>query len=132
MIIFIDTSAFIAVLDADDENHQKAKEKWEELILNKYILCCSNYVLLETIALAQHRLGLEAVKAFQEDIVPILSIEWVNETIHQSGVVSVISGGRKKISLVDYISFAIMKLLGIKSVFTFDRHFKEQGFDCVP
>jgi predicted nucleic acid-binding protein len=38
MTIFIDTSAFISVLDAGDENHQKARKKWEELISEESIL----------------------------------------------------------------------------------------------
>jgi len=27
-------SAFIAILDADDENHQEARKKWEDLVSN--------------------------------------------------------------------------------------------------
>jgi len=42
MRVFVDTSAFVAVLDADDENHQKAKGKWEDLILKNVTLVCSN------------------------------------------------------------------------------------------
>jgi predicted nucleic acid-binding protein len=83
MTVFIDTSAFLSILDADDENHPRAKVKWEDLISKKAILVCSNYILVETFALIQHRLGIEAVRAFHEDIVPLLTIEWVNESIHQ-------------------------------------------------
>jgi predicted nucleic acid-binding protein len=35
MISYVDTSAFLAVLDAGDENHQKAREKWKDLIVGK-------------------------------------------------------------------------------------------------
>ena len=62
MISYVDTSAFLAVLDAGDENHQKAREKWKDLIVNEAILVASNYVLVETFALIQHRLGMEAVR----------------------------------------------------------------------
>jgi len=132
MTIFIDTSAFLSVLDADDENHLKAKKKWEDLIFRDHVLICSNYVLVETFALIQHRLGIEAVRAFQEDVAPLLTIEWVNEPIHHVGVVGMLASGRRRVSLVDCISFDIMRRLGIKTVFAFDRHFKEQGFECIP
>ncbi|WP_187148469.1 hypothetical protein [Geobacter metallireducens] len=39
---------------------------------------------------------------------------------------------RRKSSLVDCVSFELMRMEGIVSAFTFDRHFKEQGFICVP
>lgn len=132
MTIFIDTSAFISVLDAGDENHQKARKKWEELISEESILVCSSYILVETFALIQHRLGMEAIRAFEEDVVPLLTIEWINEPVHQVGVMGMLTSGRKRLSLVDCVSFDIMRRLGIKTVFAFDRHFKEQGFECVP
>jgi len=132
MTIFVDTSAFLAVLDADDENHLKAKKRWEELISEESILVCSNYILVETLALIQHRLGMEAVRAFQEDVVPLLTLEWVNEPVHQVGIMGMLSSGRKRLSLVDCVSFDIMRRLGIRTVFAFDRHFKEQGFECIP
>jgi predicted nucleic acid-binding protein len=132
MSFFVDTSAFLAVLDADDENHQNAREKWEELISQNAVLVCSNYILVETFALIQNRLGLEALRAFQEDVVPLLTIHWVNESAHQVGVMGVLAAAKRNLSLVDCVSFDVMRQLGIKSVFAFDRHFKEQGFECIP
>lgn len=131
MSIFIDTSAFLAVLDADDKNHLKAKKKWEGLIYGEESLVCSNYVLIETFALVQNRLGMEAVRAFQEDVIPMLTIEWVDESAHQRGIASMLTANRRGFSLVDCVSFDIMRRLGIKRVFAFDKHFTEQGFECL-
>jgi predicted nucleic acid-binding protein len=33
---------------------------------------------------------------------------------------------------VDCTSFEMMRELGIHNAFTFDRHFAEQGFTCLP
>ncbi len=132
MTIFIDTSAILAILDADDQNYQKAKKKWEELISKEYTLVCSNYVLIETFALIQNRLGMKAVRSFQEDVVPMLTIEWVDEIIHQDGITSVLAANRRELSLVDCVNFHFMRQLGIKAVFAFDKHFKERGFECIP
>lgn len=132
MSIFIDTSAFLAILDADDINHKKADKAWKTLVINEEVLVCTNYVLVETFALLQNRLGIEAVKIFQEDVFPMLIVEWVDETGHRAGVNALLATNRKKLSLVDCISFDNMRRLGIKSAFVFDKHFKEQGFNCVP
>ena len=132
MSVFVDTSAFFAVLDADDENHDRARQVWEDLLTQEAVLVCSNYVLVETLALVQHRLGLPAVRTFQEDIMPVLNVEWVDETIHQVGIASVLAAARRGLSLVDCVSFEIMRRLGIKTAFVFDHHFDEQGFECLP
>ena len=132
MIYYIDTSALLAILDADDKNHIKAKEQWANLILTEATLVCSDYILVESLALIQHRLGLMAVKVFHEDIFPILTIQWIDQSIYQTGITSVLMAARKSLSFVDCISFEVMRRLGIKSVFAFDKHFKEQGFICLP
>ena len=132
MSVFVDTSAFFAVLDADDENHNAAKQVWEDLLTQEVALVCSNYVLVETLALLQRRLGIPAVRTFQEDIMPVLRVEWVDEAIHQVGIASVLAAARKELSLVDCVSFEIMRRLGTKTAFVFDHHFEEQGFECLP
>lgn len=132
MSVYVDTSAFIAVLDRDDANHKKADRAWRELVRSEETLVCSNYILVETFALAQHRMGIAAARVFQEDIIPVLEIDWVDENGHQAGTAGVLSAGRKKLSLVDCVSFNTMRRLGIKGVFTFDRHFRKQGFKSIP
>jgi predicted nucleic acid-binding protein len=86
MILFIDTSAFFALLDKDDANHNKAKKVWTDLLGFDNTIITSNYVLIECFALLQHRLGLEAVRGFQEDILPIINVEWIKESTHRAAV----------------------------------------------
>ena len=87
---------------------------------------------LPAAALTQHRLGLKAARTFQENFFPLLDIEWVDEQSHMTGVTGVLTAARRKLSLVDCVSFDIMRRLGIREAFTFDKHFKEQGFQCLP
>ncbi len=132
MMLFIDTSAFYAVFDGDDDNHQKALKIWNNVLSDENTIITSNYVLVESFALIQHRLGLEAMRGFHEDVLPLISIEWVDETAHRSAVSALLAASRRKLSLVDCVSFEIMRALGIKTVFAFDPHFSEQGFRRIP
>ena len=132
MSIFIDTSGLIAVLDRDDADHGGAAEAWQHILTSPETLVTTNYVLVETCALVQNRLGMAAVKVLQEDVVPALRIEWIDKTVHQAAMGLMLAAVRKKLSLVDCVSFEIMRLLGATTAFTLDRHFKEQGFICLP
>lgn len=131
MIAFVDTSAFLSVLDCDDRHHAAAKRKWRSLIETEAVLVTTNYVLIETIALVQNRLGLEALRSLNEDIVPLLGVEWVDEQTHRAGISGVLAASKRHLSLVDCVSFEVMRRLGITAAFAFDRHFREQGFGDV-
>jgi len=132
MTTFIDTSAFLAVLDADDQNHKRAKRTWSDLIASGDSLRTSNYVLLETLALLQHRIGLEAVRTFQGDVLPVLDVERVDEDCHAAGMAGVLAASQRRLSLVDCVSFHLIRQSSMARVFTLDRHFRVQGFACVP
>jgi predicted nucleic acid-binding protein len=132
MTIFVDTSAFFAVFDNDDSRHEAAREIWTRLVTEEATLITTNYVLVETSALFQRRFGLPALRAFYEDVVPLLSIEWVGEQLHTAAMGAVLTAARKKLSLVDCVSFQIMREQGIRAAFCFDRHFREQGFELLP
>src|SRR3990172_6539311 len=113
MNVFVDTSAFYAVVDADDLNHARAKRTWIELLDQQGVLVCTNYVLVETFALLQHRLGLPAVRAFEADAVPVLQIEWVGEIQHRSAVAALLAASKRNLSLVDCVSFEVMRQSGL-------------------
>ncbi len=132
MRVFVDTSAFLAILNADDQNHDLAKQAWTDLVNRDAFLVCTNYVLVETFALVQHRLGMQAVRTFQEDVLPVVSIKWMNDAYHGAGVSAMLTAGRRRLSLVDCVSFETMRQLGIDTAFVFDSHFEEQGFKIIP
>ena len=132
MRIFVDTSAIYALLDRDDQNHLKAKKAWGEIIHPENILVTSNYVLVETFALLQSRLGFDAFRGFQEDMFPVFHMEYITPETHRLGVTALLSASRRGLSLVDCVSFEVMRDLGIKTAFTFNSHFRQQGFDVTP
>ena len=131
MTAFVDTSALLAVLHRSDKNHARAAATWRALLENDEVLVCTNYVLLETLALLQSRFGLEAVRDLLENVVPLLRVAWVDDEIHGAGVSALLTANRRLLGLVDCVSFVTMRRLSITRAFEFDKHFVEQGFEAV-
>jgi predicted nucleic acid-binding protein len=132
MNIFVDTSAFLAVLDGSDKKHTTAKLFWERIITSGDVLLCHNYILVETSVLILRRLGMEAVRVFEQDIIPILRIFWVTKEIHSAAVSAHLMAGRRTLSLVDCVSFEVMRRTGVRKAFAFDRHFRDYGYETNP
>jgi predicted nucleic acid-binding protein len=128
MAVFIDTSAFLAVLDAGDRYFEKARLVWEKLASSAETLTCHNYVLVEASALVQRRLGLAALRALEEDILPLVHIIWIDEDVHRAAVGALFAAADRSLSLVDCVSFEVMRRNGIRTAFAFDAHFLERGF----
>ena len=129
--VFIDTSAFYAVLDADDEVHAQARVEWTGLIRDGGPLVTSNYVCVETCALVQARLGMDAVRVLFDDMLPIVTVVMLDETLHTNAIATLLGANRRNLSLVDCTSFAVMRQRGTVRAFAFDQHFAEQGFQLV-
>lgn len=132
MVVFVDTSALYALLDADDNNHDRARHLWQEWLEHPTHFVCSNYILLESVALIQRRLGLLALRRFQADMAPIFQIRWIDANLHQAAMSALLVAHQRRLSLVDCTSFELMRQLSINTVFAFDRHFAEYGFNCLP
>ena len=132
MSIFLDTSGLLAIINADDKYHVHAKKSWIEIISNNEYLLTTNYIIIETISLLQSRIGFDAVHTLHEDIIPVLHLQFINEAIHNAAMSALVTASRRNLSFVDCASFECMRRLGIKKAFTFDSHFSEQGFECIP
>lgn len=132
MMIFVDTSAFLAIFSVSDQNHLRAELCLREMREERQTLVTNNYVILESIALLQKRFGLDKVRGFQSKLLPLIQIEWIDKNQHEAAIQAVFQENRRGLSLVDCTAFQTMRRLGIETAFTFDSHFREEGFKVIP
>lgn len=124
---FLDTSAIIAFFVSTDEYHQEAKKIFGYLMSGSARLVTTSYVLLEIYALLGRRVGLAAVRAFREDFEPFLEIVWVDSLLHSRGLDLLLERSLRSLSLVDTVSFLVVKDQKIADVIVFDGHFDDEG-----
>lgn len=132
MKVFVDTSALLSILNADDLNHSPAKAAWEGLLGGDSDFVTHNYVLVETSALVLRRLGLEALRVLENDIVPILDVVFVTSDVHEAAVGAHLLAAKRSLSLVDCVSFEVMRRAGLRAALSFDAHFREFGYELIP
>ena len=129
--IYVDTSAFYALIDRSDRYHQKASVLWPELLNEDIALVTSNYVVWETLGLLQKRIGFEAASLWYRDILGVLDVWWVDADIHQRALELWLNLGRKPLSLVDCVSFVTMHKHQVEKAFCFKPHFEDHGFELL-
>ena len=120
------------MLDADDLLHAAGARAWLRLLEERGGLHSTSYVLVETMALLQRRIGAEGPRTFVAEILPVVQVVWVDEGIHRSAQHALLVASRRDLSLVDCVSFEAMRRLGLTTAFSFDSHFSEQGFQLLP
>ena len=130
--VFIDTSAWIMLLNADENRYQEAVATYDDKLKSaeKYT---SNMIIGETYTWLRIKAGYQPAMEFLHTINTMLEKDLL--ILIRSGKESenLATGYLQKykdhrISYVDAVSFAIMKELDIKEAFTFDKHFSIAGF----
>ena len=130
-MIFVDTSAFYALLSPNDSHHGEAARIWSGLLESHAAMETHNYVVLETASLAQRRLSFHAAEAFFEHLLKVVHIRWMDEDLHRRAEGAFRTAGRKTLSLVDCASFEVMRSRSIATAFAFHEHFEEHGFTTL-
>ena len=130
-LIFVDTSAALAFVSPQDDLHSDSTQTLEALLAGSEELLTHNYVILETVALLQRRLGLTAAIAFQNDAQSNLKIHWITEADHHLAVERWHQRNTRRLNLVDCMSFVVMEMYGCDTAFTYDSDFEAEGFRSV-
>lgn len=130
--VFVDTSALYALLDADDDRHPQAASGWLRLLdgIESGVLSGVTHhgVVVEASALVQRRLGMAATRRLHDDLLAVLTVEWVDEALHERAMTAMLAAGRRDVSLVDWTSFEMMRARGIDHALAFDSDFDDRGF----
>lgn len=130
-MIFLDTSAIYAWADTADPNHRTALRHLQSILASGEELLTTNYVLVESMALLQARLGVAAAVKLARDSTTFL-IEWVDDDLHAAGVRELERSRTRHVSLVDHVSFLVMRRRRVATAFAFDRDFTSAGLRLFP
>lgn len=130
--VFVDTSALYALLVESDGKHRAARTAAQSLHNQDARLVTSSFVVLEAISLLQARFGVETVRVFYRDVLPLLKVLWVGEELLHRAMAALLASSQRGISITDWSSFTLMREREIERAFAFDDDFSRQGFELVP
>lgn len=130
--VFLDSSAYLALLDSDDQHHDEAIHVLRALARQQTLQLTTNVILIEAHALVLSRLGIQQGQAFLRDMeksaTTLVRVRAADEVRARRIIYQY---DDKDFSMTDVISFAVMERLQIMWAFTFDRHFAQYGFTVL-
>jgi predicted nucleic acid-binding protein len=132
--VFIDTSAFVALRNAAEVEHERARTVLSGLLSEGVALFTSNYVFAETYTALLVRVGraeaIEWGRRFRAG--GAVELVRLDEEI-ESAAWDILERHRdKRWSYVDATSFALIERDGGGEAFAFDGHFAQRGLRVFP
>ena len=131
--VFVDTAAWLALLNKSDALHEKAKRIRNKLVRERRQFLLTDYIVVE-IANALSRIP------FRQTAVQIISLIQSSANTMVVRVDKEIFGEAwrlyserldKEWSFTDCTSFIVMNSMGLTDVFTSDHHFEQAGFNIL-
>lgn len=131
MRLFVDTAAWLALNDRNDQYHGEATSKADEIKKDRIELITSEYILDEAITLIRYRVSHRAAVTFGDSMLHshIVKVLDLMEKDRLRAWELFKRYDDKELSFTDCTSFLLMGNLKLKKVFTFDAHFRQVGFE---
>ena len=128
--VFVDTAAWIALLNVRDTLHLQANQVMDRLLRLKTPLVTTEFVLLEVADALCATNSRSKTVAFINSLRVLDSVEIipVSQKLLDEGWTLYSQRADKDWGLTDCISFVVMTQEGMSQAFTSDRHFEQAGF----
>jgi predicted nucleic acid-binding protein len=121
-VAFIDASAIVALVDANDRSHLAAAATYRDLLAQGYRLFTVDFVIAEAFDLLRVGVGAETARAWLRD--QRLPVYRADETdLERARRLLLDEAAPAERSFADALSLAVMERLGVSDLFAVDRHF---------
>ena len=132
MKLLADTSALLALYIRDDRNHRAAAEFVRQNARARFLM--TDLILSETVTRLRARASAERAVAVAEDLLRSRRYEvlFVDARIVAGALHRMARFADTRLSLADCASFEVMDELALSTAFTFDRDFRDCGYQMVP
>jgi len=129
--VFLDTVGLVALWDAADQWHAVAETAYALIVVDRRSFVTTRFVLLECGNTAARRPYRNRVSALREKLDLRGELVVPTEDDWKAAWEAYDRGEAAQAGIVDHISFAVMRRLGITQAFTNDRHFQAAGFETL-
>ncbi len=132
--IFVDTSAWYALVDASDANHPRASAFLTKALAHYREMATTNHVIGESYTLVRLRLGHAVAAEFLRNVQKAHRLKhiFVSEDMEQEAYKFLERLPDQPLSFVDGTSCVAMTQHGITDCFAFDNGFISAGFTVLP
>jgi predicted nucleic acid-binding protein len=121
-VLFVDSSAIVAMVDADDASHGPAVDAYESLVRDGYRLFTTDHVLSEAYELLSMGVGPEVARQWLRDHrLAIYDITQDDLAAARERLLERESG--PALSFTDALSITVMERLGVADAFAVDPAF---------
>lgn len=131
--IFVDTVAWLALVNKSEDLHEAARTVRDQLIQQKAKLITTDFVVVE-IANSLARLPLRGVAYKLIDFIrtsDTIELMTITPELFEKAYDLYCSRDDKEWGLTDCTSFVVMKKMRMTRAFTADRHFEQAGFSLL-
>ena len=129
--VFPGTVGLIAVWDEDDQWHSAADAVFRSLLTARRRLVTTTLVLYECGNAAARRPYRDEVDSFRQELLGFGDLMAPTPEDEHAAWEDYRRGSAGAAGIVDHVSFAVMRRLGLTDAFTNDRHFRAAGFTTL-
>ena len=135
--VFVDASAWVAITNRRDQNHNESLRIYRRLLGSSTQLVTTTWTAYEALTIVKFRLGVSQAERLWQRIITraIVELVAIDEKIERDALDLFWRYRDKTWGVVDCSSLVVMEAIGSRSAFAYDEHFVEAsrqfGFNVV-
>jgi len=136
-VVFIDSSAWIAILDESNKNYSLARAYFEKILEQNARVVTNSYMVDETLSYLKSHFSSEFAQKFlaiiDDSVLSInLRVDWISRRVRRSALINFLKNSNPKMQVKHFYIYETIKRKRVDLVFSFDEALKYFSFPVMP
>ncbi len=136
-IVFIDKTAWIAIVDKNNPKYELSRTYFENLLNQNVRIVTNNYCIDETVSFLRSTFGNDLAKKFllivDESVLSInLRIDWISRRVRRNALDNFLKSSNPDLTLEHFFIYESLKRKRADFIFSYDTNLKNFDFPVMP